>query len=312
MYTESPRKKAMLSLLHLTILDELEEEYLPGNVQFQLSGVAEVFHHTPVKKGQSTEYGQFAFEPLDVGASFDEALEIPAPNFKAVAWPYPNALAKTLEELDEEISDGIVKHGLDPKEDHLILTTIKDGADGMGDISISKEATERMLPDKAFRAAFTIVQCQIELEGKLLSVYEPEAPNSIFVTRPLLEGDENNKASAREMLEEIQTDMQKLKDTEKERVLARVRTQSPQTQCNERNSLEPPSHQLQPSSHRPPPSSHRPPPSSHRPPPSSHRPPPSSHRPPPSSNQPPSSSHRSPSSSHRSPSSSHQPRSWLH
>ena len=138
------------------------------------------------------------------------------PTFKGVEWPYPHALAKTLEELDEEIESGLVKCELDPKEDHLIFTTVKDGADGMWDISIMKDASDRLLPDEAFRAAFAIIKCEVKVGDGRKVVYEPDNRNSIEVTRPILEAiaDENNKACGVAMLDSIERSRGVMQKTE--------------------------------------------------------------------------------------------------
>ena len=50
---------------------------------------------------------------------------------KGMAWHYSHTLAKTLEELNAEISAGMEKAEFDPEDDHCVLTTIMDGANGI-------------------------------------------------------------------------------------------------------------------------------------------------------------------------------------
>ncbi|XP_038062691.1 uncharacterized protein LOC119733181 [Patiria miniata] len=191
------------------ILTELQKDFMPGSVRFRLEGGTDIIHHTPVKAGQShVEYGELSFELQDVNREDHPGLETPFPNMKGVAWPYAHALAKTLEELDAEIVMGLQKAGLDPDDDLCILTTIKDGADGMGDISVTKAARDRLLPDKAFQAAFAVIKCEVIRDGEKVTVYEPDAPDSTFKTRPLIEaiGDENNRASATVLLDGMEHD----------------------------------------------------------------------------------------------------------
>ena len=70
---------------------------------------------------------------------------------KGVHWPYASAIAKTLEERDYEIIVGLTKKGLCPDDpDFIFRVTIKDGADGMGSVSIYKEKLDSYLPDNAF------------------------------------------------------------------------------------------------------------------------------------------------------------------
>ncbi|XP_022085107.1 V(D)J recombination-activating protein 1-like isoform X2 [Acanthaster planci] len=198
-------------------LNELEKTFMPGNVRFRLEGGTDVIHHTPVKVGKShAHYGEVSFEPLDLNQEDHPGLETPFPNMKGVAWPYPHALAKTLEELDAEITAGMETAGIDPDDDLCVLTTIKDGADGMGDISITKSVRERLLPDKAFRAAFAVIKCEVVKDGERVTVYEPDAPDSTFITRPLIEAiaDENNRASASVLLDGMEQDRVMLQSKE--------------------------------------------------------------------------------------------------
>ncbi|XP_063971603.1 V(D)J recombination-activating protein 1-like [Lytechinus pictus] len=199
------------------VLDEAEKTYMPGSVRFRLEGGAELIQHTPVKGGRwsdSNEYGNINFEPLPIGGELHNELEVPVPNFKGVQWPYSHALAKTLEELDEDIALGLASCGLEKGDDPLILTMVKDGADGMGDVSIIKEKGDRILPDKAFRAAFAVIKCEVVLQGKRCTVYEPKDPNSVLITRPLVEaiGDENNHASSILMLDLMEHEREVMKD----------------------------------------------------------------------------------------------------
>ena len=75
---------------------------------------------------------------------------------------------------------------------------IKDGCDGMGDVSVYKGKGDRALPDKAFRACFCIFRITVLLEDDELVVYEEPAPNSVRRNRPLLEAiaDENDHTSS--------------------------------------------------------------------------------------------------------------------
>ena len=74
------------------------------------------------------------------------------PFYKGVHWSYASAIAKTLEELDDEIIVGLTKKGLLCPDDPNIIfrVTIKDDADGMGSVSIYKEKLDSYLPNNAF------------------------------------------------------------------------------------------------------------------------------------------------------------------
>ena len=98
---------------------------------------------------------------------------------------------------------GMASCGLWLEDNYLIITTVKDGADGTGGVSIIKERGDRILPDKAFRSALAVIRCKVDIDGQRHTVYEPQDPNSTLITRPLVEavGDENNHASLLLMLD---------------------------------------------------------------------------------------------------------------
>ena len=109
--------------------------------KFQLEGAGEAVYHTPVKLGRDRrdiqEYGEVSFEPVDLSDQFHPITELITPNFRAVAWPYTHALAKTLEELDPQIEAKLVQNGYPAHDqDVLVHTIIKDGANGMGNVGI--------------------------------------------------------------------------------------------------------------------------------------------------------------------------------
>jgi hypothetical protein len=67
---------------------------------------------------------------------------------------FGQAIANTLEELDHFIVEGLEKNHIDPLDQSILLKTfIKDGADGMGDVSVYWEKNDSQLPNKAFRFA---------------------------------------------------------------------------------------------------------------------------------------------------------------
>ena len=77
------------------------------------------------------------------------------PNLKGVRWNYVDAIAKSLQELEPQITEGLNNHNYDPSDSDIVLiTSVKDGADGMGDVSVHKEISDRFLSDKAFRFSF--------------------------------------------------------------------------------------------------------------------------------------------------------------
>ena len=135
---------------------------------------------------------------------------------KGVTWPSTHAVAKTLEELDVEIERGLEGHGFNLDEDLQIIMTIKDGVDGMGEVTVIKEASDRLLPDKAVRAAFCVLKCEVLKDGERVTLYEPSEPNSVVCARPLFEAiaDENNKASSKALLHRMEADRELMKKKE--------------------------------------------------------------------------------------------------
>ncbi|XP_063954560.1 V(D)J recombination-activating protein 1-like [Lytechinus pictus] len=202
------RSKGETSLKPPGALDDREASYMPGSARFGMLNAASYCHHTPVKPSlASLQDDRFAnsYEPQLLGGP--TVREFADPNCVGVAWSYREAVAKTLEELDMEISQGLAENGL-PTDDPetIIYTTIKDGADGMGDVSVYKTVADTYLPDKAFRASFVILKCEAEKEGSRVTVFEEEKPNAVNVCRPILEavGDENSPSTSAQLLRNIE------------------------------------------------------------------------------------------------------------
>ncbi|XP_072175824.1 V(D)J recombination-activating protein 1-like [Diadema setosum] len=147
------------------------------------------------------------FEPQVIGGPAI-VQEFTESNCVGVMWNYREAVAKTLEELDKDITEGLAQHGFSLDDPELILqTTIKDGADGMGDISIHKGSSDTYLPDEAFRAAFAVLQSEVvKKDGTRITVFEEQKSNAVHVNRPILEaiGDGNSPSTAAELLRDIE------------------------------------------------------------------------------------------------------------
>ena len=156
------------------------------------------YYHTPRKpKSTSNKPGDFVVtpklsdntEPIDVMESFPAGYPEIRPNCEGVRWSYPDAPGKTLEELDEILCTELVKLEMDPTDLSLqFRATVKDGCDGMGDISVYRQKTDVTLPDKAFRFCFWVVNIDVEAsDGTLQRLYTCPNPNSVRTNRPLLE-----------------------------------------------------------------------------------------------------------------------------
>jgi hypothetical protein len=141
------------------------------------------------------------FEPIDILSDFSPCLpELATPNVKGCRWQYPDALAKTLAELEPDILKGLEENNIDSSDPTLLLKTcVKDGADGLGDVSVYKEVSDRFLPDKAFRFSFCLFKIEASVDnGEFLTIFIESKPNSVKTNRPLFEAicDENNHASS--------------------------------------------------------------------------------------------------------------------
>eukprot|EP00112_Aurelia_sp_Birch-Aquarium-sp1_P020246 Seg5179.3 transcript_id=Seg5179.3/GoldUCD/mRNA.D3Y31 product="RING finger protein 74" protein_id=Seg5179.3/GoldUCD/D3Y31 len=180
-------------------LNEKEKEFLPGSVEFQVISNGNVLHH---------HHGEDEPKPINIISTFSEmSHESPVPNIKGVRWNYAQALAQSLKEIYPFIDENIKSLQIDTPG--IIKTIVKDGGDGLGEVSVYKEKADRMLPDKAFRFSFCIVSY---MQGGQ-NVYEEKNPNSVRLNRPLLESiaDENNKASLVACLRPIGLERQYLK-----------------------------------------------------------------------------------------------------
>lgn len=91
-------------------------------------------------------------------------VELATPNCLGVRFSYFDALSVSVQELEPEIVNGLENQGLNV-ENVILHTTVKDGCDGMGEVSIYKEKDFKMLPDKAFRFSFCIVNIEAVHQG---------------------------------------------------------------------------------------------------------------------------------------------------
>jgi hypothetical protein len=186
-------------------LTKLEDNYMPATCHYTIQSIVEGddYHHTPIKSMKSVEQHVpevLNIEPLDIQDGTSEKLmDEYVTNCKGVRWPYADALAKTLEELNDEVETGMKENGLDPTDQEVLFrVTVKDGADGMGSVSQYKEVADKNLPDNAFRYTFAITKIVAESdEAGSCEVYNCKNPNSVQTNRPLLESiaDENGLAT---------------------------------------------------------------------------------------------------------------------
>ena len=132
-------------------------------------------------------------EPVDIlngiEQSDDDARH---PNCKGVHYPYGESIAKTLEELGDEIDERLKELDLEDNPETFFRVMIKDGVNGTGDVSIHKDKIDNF--NATFRYAFAILRVEKVTEEKTDLVYKVDNPNNIRVNRPLLEavGDTKN------------------------------------------------------------------------------------------------------------------------
>ena len=194
---EMMKNLAVNPFVSLYELNQAEKKYLPGTVRYGIEGddPQSSKYHTPAKP----HLDKHSTEPIDLMNDFtDVCPDTFTPNVCGVRWFYDDCIAKTLEELDDTIESNMKSMGLTHSSSLLYKVFIKDGCDGMGDVSVYRGIGDRVLPDKAFRTSFCILKVQVTIDDTQHTVFEEEYPNSVRTNRPLVEavGDENDSPSA--------------------------------------------------------------------------------------------------------------------
>ena len=172
-------------------LDVEENEHLPGASDFEIIA----------KNGETVfkHFGKDNIKPINILSDLLQcSSEVQSPSVKGIRYNYAEAIVSTLYELDPYIEKSL-KEDKELPSDQIFHTTIKDGGDGLGSISVYKEKADQFLPDKALQFSFAVVSSTAKTsENTTKTVYEAENPNSVWVNRPLLVciADKNNKASS--------------------------------------------------------------------------------------------------------------------
>ena len=193
-------------------VNAVEKQYMPNNTSFEVLG------------DNLNECVKFKYsgdvEPLNILESFNLGdngePELPAPKCRGVRWFYVNAIAKTLDELDSEISASLEKIKLEnefEEGDLLLKTYIKDRADVIVDIVMGKAKGDSSVPDKKLRFSFCVLESVALIKGKKHILYKEENPNSVRRNRPLLEvlGDVNDKESVAMAISPLEKERDHLK-----------------------------------------------------------------------------------------------------
>ena len=178
-------------------VNKAEKKYFPGYVRYGIEGdeATTSLYHTPAKVFAEKHVA----EPLDIMLDFSKKNpESFIPNVCGVRYSYQDCIAKTLEELSPIMESNMKNLGISHQTDTLYKVFLKDGCDGMGDVSIYREMGDRGLPDKAFRTSFCIMKIVAKQQEQEITVFEEEFPNSVRTNRPLVEAiaDENDSPSA--------------------------------------------------------------------------------------------------------------------
>ena len=188
-------------------LDAEENRHLPGATDFEIidKNGETVFRH----------FGKDNIKPTNILSDLQQcSSEVQSPSVKGVRYNYAEAIVSTLYELDPYIEKSL-KEDKELPSDQIFHTTIKDGGDGLGSVSVYKEKADQFLPDKALRFSFAVVSSTAKTsDNTTKTVYEAENPNSVRVNRPLLKciADENNKASSIVCLSPIEMEREYLQD----------------------------------------------------------------------------------------------------
>ena len=169
-------------------VNQMEKKFMPWHVDYTLEKDSKI-----ILEHSKTEEGA----PIDVMHDFGSSVShIYKPRMCGVRFYYPDAIAKSVEEITPVILENAGKLKID-LSDAIIETTIKDGSDGLGDVSEYIEKGDLSLPDKAYRYAFAILRSEVVINGHRYILFEEEFPNSVRCNKALLHalGDENDMSS---------------------------------------------------------------------------------------------------------------------
>lgn len=125
-------------------------------------------------------------QPINLMSDFRDALpQFPVPNVVEARWSYRDATAKSLQELGGEIDKGLDSLGIAENLTHSVL--VRDGGDGLGDVSQYKEKVDRYLEDEGFRYSFCILNVTVEQNKEIFTVWEEDKAGSVCNNRTLIE-----------------------------------------------------------------------------------------------------------------------------
>ena len=95
-------------------------------------------------------------------------------------------------------------------DDFTITAEIKHAGDGMGEVKVWRETSEKTLPNKAFHYSICLVSCSRDIGNVTYILFDEEDPNSIHATRNILQAvaDQNDKVSLATLLHSIDLEIQ--------------------------------------------------------------------------------------------------------
>ena len=199
----------------LNQLQNTKLKYLPGFVEFKVLGKNGAILDTyQIPEGNDAKE---ACKPINLNEEHYDytAMHYPKPLIAGCRYPVSLAVAKTLEEVTKECIIHEIENAYDKMyssnaemlgtsqfdtikkqlNDFTITTEIKHGGDGMGELKVWREKSEKPLPNKAFHYSICLVSCSIDIGNVTYILFDEEDPNSIHATRNVLQAvaDENDK-----------------------------------------------------------------------------------------------------------------------
>ena len=164
-------------------LNQMKRTYFPSRVTYTIKDNNGAIVRTHI---------ECTSQPINLMSDFREGLpQFLCPNVVGTRWDYRDAVAKFLRELGSEIDKGLENLGI--TDNPLLHVLIKDGGDGLGDVSQYKEKGDTFIEDKAYRYSFCILKITIKISDESIAVWEVEAPGSLRTNKTLIEAvcDEN-------------------------------------------------------------------------------------------------------------------------
>ena len=120
-----------------------------------------------------------------------------------------------IDELNSVIQVVLQAKHSSKNKDFFIKATVKDGADGLRDVSEYKQKSDTFFPTKAFQYTYDVLKCEAFVGEEKYELFLEESSNSICCNRPLLQAicDENESSSMVLMLCPVETERKLMTDS---------------------------------------------------------------------------------------------------